>query len=120
MSYEFYNFNKKYLSKIRKSEKLKFLEKFDKNNKNLDIQINSKDYFVNKNKTFKLNIKAISLFSGAGGLDIGSQLAGVEVISSMDFDKDSIETIKNNNYFKKSDHFCEDIRIFDLKNIIKL
>ena len=36
----------------------------------------------------------------AGGLDIGSQLAGVRVISSMDFDKDSVETMRSNSFSK--------------------
>lgn len=46
------------------------------------------------------NIKAISLFSGAGGLDIGATLAGVTILSAMDFDKDSIRTLNlNKKYF---------------------
>ena len=34
------------------------------------------------------NIVAVSLFSGAGGLDIASFMAGVPVIYSTDFDAD--------------------------------
>ena len=46
------------------------------------------------------NIVAVSLFSGAGGLDIASFMAGVPVISSTDFDSDCIETLKENeDYF---------------------
>ena len=40
------------------------------------------------------NIQAISLFSGAGGLDLGCLLNGIEIKVSMDFDNDSIETLK--------------------------
>ena len=40
--------------------------------------------------------KGISLFSGAGGLDIGVQEAGVEVFLSSDIDEDSIKTIQMN------------------------
>ena len=39
----------------------------------------------------KKKIAAISLFSGAGGLDIASVLAGVPVISSTDIDSDCIK-----------------------------
>jgi DNA (cytosine-5)-methyltransferase 1 len=44
-------------------------------------------------------ISAISLFSGAGGLDIGSHLAGVPVIFSTDIEKDCIDTLKKNSFF---------------------
>ena len=42
------------------------------------------------------NIVAVSLFSGAGGLDIASFMAGVPVISSTDFDADCIATLRAN------------------------
>lgn len=45
----------------------------------------------------KKKIVAVSLFSGAGGLDIGSVMAGVPVISSTDFDTDCIKTLKENS-----------------------
>ncbi len=41
-------------------------------------------------------MKAISLFSGAGGLDVGFQKAGAEIIWANDFDKDACETYKAN------------------------
>lgn len=44
-------------------------------------------------------IVSVSLFSGAGGLDIASFLAGVPVVSSTDFERDCIETLKLNNTF---------------------
>ena len=45
-------------------------------------------------------IVSISLFSGAGGLDISSHMAGIPVILSTDFDHDCIETLKaNKKYF---------------------
>ena len=45
-------------------------------------------------------IVSVSLFSGAGGLDIASCMAGVPVISSTDFDADCIQTLKaNKDYF---------------------
>lgn len=48
-------------------------------------------------------IVSVSLFSGAGGLDVASFLAGVPVISSTDFDSDCIKTLKMNELFKNSE-----------------
>lgn len=68
----------------------------------------------------KHNIVALSLFSGCGGLDIGSHLAGVPVLGAIDFDKDSIETLKNNNIFKKTKIFQEDIVDFDSNHFMNI
>lgn len=54
--------------------------------------------------------QAISLFSGCGGLDIGTQLAGVKVISSLDFDKDAVASLRANPFFSHTHHRHEDIR----------
>ena len=48
-------------------------------------------------------IVSISLFSGAGGLDVASFLAGVPVISSTDFDSDCIKTLRMNELFENSE-----------------
>lgn len=50
----------------------------------------------------KGDVVSISLFSGAGGLDIASFLAGVPVIMSTDFDKDCIETLKLNSEYDQT------------------
>jgi DNA (cytosine-5-)-methyltransferase len=47
----------------------------------------------------KKKVVAISLFSGAGGLDIASVMAGIPVISSTDFDADCIKTLKENEKY---------------------
>ena len=48
-------------------------------------------------------VVAVSLFSGAGGLDIGSFMAGVPVISSTEIDSDCIKTLEaNKSYFKNA------------------
>lgn len=51
----------------------------------------------------KRKIVAISLFSGAGGLDVASFLAGVPVVSSTDFDSDCIKTLKSNDLYDDSE-----------------
>lgn len=85
---------------------------------------NVKLYTVN-NQTEQIReskIQALGFFSGAGGLDIGAQLAGAKVISSLDFDRDSVETMKANKYFSHAQHFLRDIKDVtanDFKHIIK-
>lgn len=67
-------------------------------------------------------IQTIGFFSGAGGLDVGSQLAGSKVISSLDFDKDSVATMSANKYFSHATHLHKDIKdinAYDYNNIIK-
>lgn len=84
-----------------------------------------KAYTVNDGKIEEIRenkIQALGLFSGAGGLDVGTQLAGAKIISSLDFDKDSVETIKANAYFSHAEHFLKDIKdvtATDYKNILK-
>ena len=46
------------------------------------------------------NVVSISLFSGAGGLDVASFMAGVPVVLSTDFDSDCIETLRLNPEYK--------------------
>lgn len=42
-------------------------------------------------------VDCISLFSGAGGLDIGAEMAGAKIKVSVELDKDSVETLRLNN-----------------------
>lgn len=55
-------------------------------------------------------IQGLSFFSGGGGLDIGAQMAGIKVLSSLDFEKDAIETLKSNKFFAHTEHRLDDIR----------
>lgn len=55
-------------------------------------------------------VQALSFFSGCGGLDIGAQMAGVKILSSLDFEKDTIATLAANPFFAHTKHMCEDIR----------
>lgn len=61
-------------------------------------------------KAIDSKVQGLSFFSGAGGLDIGAQMAGIKVISSLDFEKDAVETMRANSFFAHTEHFHEDIR----------
>lgn len=59
-------------------------------------------------------MKIISLFSGAGGLDLGMIQAGNEVIWANDIDKDAVATYKENI----GDHIvCDDIKNIDIGSL---
>ena len=55
------------------------------------------------------NPTVVSLFAGAGGMDLGFQKAGFEIIWANDFDKDSVDTYKKN--------FGSHIVLGDIKDI---
>lgn len=55
-------------------------------------------------------VQALSFFSGCGGLDIGAQMAGVKILTSLDFDKDAVNTLSHNKFFAHTKHQCADIR----------
>lgn len=50
------------------------------------------------NSMYSENRKVISLFSGAMGLDIGMQKAGLDVVIGQDFDASCVETMKANGH----------------------
>lgn len=59
-------------------------------------------------------MKIISLFSGAGGLDLGLIEAGNQVIWANDIDKDAVETYKENI---GTHIICDDIKNIDVSTI---
>jgi DNA (cytosine-5)-methyltransferase 1 len=65
------------------------------------------------------DIRAISLFSGAGGLDVGSQLAGIPVAFCIDIEKDAIETLKINNEFKNTKILNDDLFEYRSEDILR-
>lgn len=73
-------------------------------------------------KVLDSKIQALSFFSGCGGLDIGAQMAGVKILTSLDFDKDAVNTLSHNTFFAHTVHQCTDIRNVkgvDYSSIIK-
>ena len=59
-------------------------------------------------------MKIVSLFSGAGGLDLGLSLAGNSIIWANDIDKDSVETYKEN---VGKNIICDNIRNVNIQSI---
>ena len=56
------------------------------------------------------SIQAISLFSGAGGLDLGCKLNNIDVNVAIDNDHDSTETLKLNSEFLKTRILKQDVK----------
>lgn len=109
-----YKLHKEVLSLIDESQIRLFEEGFPDFNKKDIIEIKYKHRGYNVNSQLESisesKINAIGLFSGAGGLDIGTQLAGIKVISSLDFDRDSVATMKANKFFSNAIHLQKDIK----------
>ena len=60
-------------------------------------------------------VDCISLFSGAGGLDIGAEMAGAKIKVSVEIDKDSVATLRLNDPRKEVLIFDIDIVDVDFK-----
>ena len=85
-----YRIEKKYFENITLHQRQEMLSEFNiDDNGDILIDYTHKGYTVNdKEPIFNSEVKAISMFSGAGGLDIGTQLAGIKVLSSLDIFED--------------------------------
>ena len=65
-------------------------------------------------------IQGLSFFSGGGGLDIGAQMAGIKVLTSLDVEKDAIATLRANDFFSHTEHRLDDIRNVTAKDYDKI
>ena len=106
-----YILKKEHLKNIIEAQLSDFIADFYVNsNGDIEIPYTYKGYSCNEHTAvFSKSVQAISFFSGCGGLDIGTQLAGVKVLSSLDFFEDSVKTMAQNRFFDHTEHFCEDI-----------
>lgn len=125
MSFTSYRIREDCLSLVNVNQLQDFKKTLPKEKRSLlEIDCFERGYKVNDSweKVLESKIHAISFFSGAGGLDIGFQLAGGKVISSLDFDKDSISSIKKNKYFSHSLSFhknIEEVSALDYSDLIR-
>lgn len=62
---------------------------------------------------------AISLFSGAGGLDLGVEQAGFDVVSSVEIDDDAADTLEKNFHHLGSGVIRRDIREVSTREILR-
>lgn len=69
---------------------------------------------MNTNKSF--DAVAVSLFSGCGGLDIGSELAGVPVIYAIDNNEDCVATLKTNRVLARAQVHHADVATLPLSS----
>lgn len=119
-----YKLKKGHLRNIEPFQINEFLNnsKFD-NDGNILIPFRHRGYTCNdKRINYNRPVQALSFFSGCGGLDIGTQMAGVKVLSSLDFNKDSVDSLKRNKYFDHCLHKHEnimDVNGNDFSNIIQ-
>lgn len=120
-----YKLDREFLSLLEEPQLRLFESEFKiKKDEFLEVKFDTRGYTVNDKIEHIIDskIQTIGFFSGAGGLDVGSQLAGSKVISSLDFDRDSVATMKRNKYFSHSTHFHKDIKemsALDYSKIIK-
>lgn len=64
-------------------------------------------YYQAKHIKIKMMATGISLFAGAGGLDLGFKLAGGETLTAIEMDKDACNTLASN--FPYVDVRCDDV-----------
>lgn len=62
-------------------------------------------------------IKVVSIYSGAGGIDLGFHKAGFENVFSTDYWQPACDSLKKNNISKQV--LCDDIRNINFKDIAK-
>jgi len=62
-------------------------------------------------------LPAISLFSGAGGLDLGVERAGYSILAAVEYDRDSCETLRRN--FPSTEVIERDLRLVSTREILR-
>ena len=106
--------DKKIFSPIIESQRTDFFDslKLEEKNGTYEISYQDKNYLCNPylETAMQSKIQGLSFFSGGGGLDIGAQMAGIKVLTSLDIEKDAIATLRANDFFSHTEHRLDDIR----------
>lgn len=110
-----YRIERKYFENVTPHQLEAMLADFEvDSNGDILIEYEHKGFSCNDvSINYDSGVKAISMFSGAGGLDIGTQLAGVRVLASHDIFEDSVITQRQNSFFEGTLHECGDITKID-------
>ena len=99
---------------IVETQRIEFCTSLQKQEKNgmFEIPYNDRNYkcMPYLEPVLQSKIQGLSFFSGGGGLDIGAQMAGIKVLTSLDFEKDAVATLKANKFFAHTEHRLDDIR----------
>ncbi len=99
---------------ILEPQRKEFFQSLGTKARNGSIKLNYSDKNYNclpyLEEVIESKTQGLSFFSGGGGLDIGAQMAGIKVLTSLDFDKDSVSTLKSNKFFSHAIHRLDDIR----------
>ena len=99
--------DKKIFSPIIESQRTDFFDslKLEEKNGTYEISYQDKNYLCNPylETAMQSKIQGLSFFSGGGGLDIGAQMAGIKVLTSLDIEKDAIATLRANDFFSHND-----------------
>ena len=116
-----YILSEQYLTNLCSHQYQKLMETFpDCSHDELGIHIDYKDMnyscLDSIDRVGSSKVHALSFFSGCGGLDIGVQMAGAKIISTLDFEPAAIKTVAANEFFRFAKHSCEDIRNVSAKS----
>ena len=115
---------KKTFSPIIDTQRSVFFESLKKKKKNGTYELSYEDKnFLCKpylEAAMQSKIQGLSFFSGGGGLDIGAQMAGIKVLTSLDVEKDAIATLRANDFFSHTEHRLDDIRNVTAKDYDKI
>ena len=99
---------------IVETQRIEFFTSLQKKEKNgmFEIPYTDRNYkcMPYLEPVLQSKIQGLSFFSGGGGLDIGAQMAGIKVLTSLDFEKDAVATLKANKFFAHTEHRLDDIR----------
>ena len=99
---------------IVETQRVEFFTSLQKKEKNgmFEIPYTDRNYkcMPYLESVLQSKIQGLSFFSGGGGLDIGAQMAGIKVLTSLDFEKDAVATLKANKFFAHTEHRLDDIR----------
>lgn len=97
---------------------VEFYDKVEQKNNKIKLKYESKSLNMDRSITSK-NIIGVSMFAGAGGLDIGAHLAGINIKYASDINEDCVKTLESNDIFDNSIKEAIDINDIDVSSIKK-